>query len=86
MHQRNRWCYAMNTNTQPNFAPLTESLRAWGISRTRGFELVKVGLLDTFTIGRRRYVLLDSLRSLPERANGWTRAKQALSMQRGKAP
>ena len=74
----------MNTNTQPNFVPLTEGLRAWGISRTRGWELVKAGLLDTFTLGRRRYVLLDSLRILPKRANGWTRAKQALPVQAGR--
>lgn len=66
-------------NTQPNFIPLTQGLQAYGISRTRGFELVKAGLLETFLIGRRRYVLLDSLRSLPERASGWTRGKTAHS-------
>jgi hypothetical protein len=64
-------------DTHANYIPLIDGLRDFGISRTRGFELVKAGLLDTFTIGRRRYVLLDSLRTLPERANGWTRGKEA---------
>lgn len=70
-----------------NFVPLTEGLKACGISRTRGFELVKAGLLETFTIGRRRYVLLDSLRMLPKRANGWTRGKTTHSpCNRGEVP
>jgi hypothetical protein len=38
-----------------------------GISRTVAFELVRDGLLETFTIGTRRYVMLASLRDLPKR-------------------
>ncbi|WHZ20703.1 MAG: hypothetical protein OJF55_002852 [Rhodanobacteraceae bacterium] len=49
------------------FAPLVETCRDYGISRTVAFELAASGDLDTFTIGRRRYVRLDSLRTLPER-------------------
>lgn len=49
------------------FAPLVETCRDYGISRTIAFELAARGDLETFTIGRRRYVKLDSLRTLPER-------------------
>ena len=37
------------------------------IARTTAFELVRSGKLDTFTIGARRYVYMESLRTLPER-------------------
>lgn len=49
------------------FAPLVETCRDHGISRTVAFELAANGTLQTFTIGRRRYVKLESLRTLPER-------------------
>lgn len=53
--------------TSPAFRPLVEACADHGISRTVAFELAASGTLDTFTIGKRRYVLLDSLRSLPAR-------------------
>jgi len=37
------------------------------ISRTVAYELIYKGLLDSFLIGRRRYVYLDSLDTLPQR-------------------
>lgn len=49
------------------FASLVETCREYGISRTIAFELAARGDLETFTIGRRRYVKLESLRTLPER-------------------
>jgi hypothetical protein len=49
------------------FGPLVETCKAHGISRTVAFELAASGTLKTFRIGTRRYVHLDSLRSLPER-------------------
>jgi len=51
----------------PAFAPLVPACAAHGISRTVAFELSAAGLLDTFLIGKRRYVYMDSLRTLPER-------------------
>ncbi|CBA16348.1 hypothetical protein XACN24_09005 [Xanthomonas albilineans] len=57
----------MTDNTSPAFGPLVETCAAWGISRTVAFELARNGKLETFSIGRRRYVYLDSLRTLPER-------------------
>lgn len=56
----------MNQHT-PAFAPLVEACRAHGVSRTVAFRLAAEGSLKTFTIGKRRYVLLDSLRELAER-------------------
>jgi hypothetical protein len=38
-----------------------------GIGKTKAYELANAGLIDTFTIGTKRYVLLDSLLTLPER-------------------
>jgi len=49
------------------FAPLVETCRAHGISRTIAFELAASGKLDTFCIGRRRFVRIASLHSLPDR-------------------
>jgi hypothetical protein len=50
------------------FAPLLEIAAACGIPRTNAYELVRLDLLETFKIGRVRYVVMDSLRSLPQRA------------------
>jgi hypothetical protein len=44
-----------------------ETCKAHGIGRTVAFELAASGILKTFRIGTRRYVHLDSLRTLPER-------------------
>ena len=51
----------------PDFLPFVEACSAHRISRTVAYELANAGLLDTFTIGRRRYVKVESLRNLPER-------------------
>ncbi len=37
------------------------------ISRSAAFELARIELLETFKIGARRYVYLDSLDTLPQR-------------------
>ncbi len=49
------------------FAPFVEECAEHGISRTAAYRLADKGMLETFTLGRRRYVVLESLRSLPER-------------------
>lgn len=56
------------------FGPMVETCKAHGISRTVAFELARTGLLETFTIGTRRYVRLESLRTLPERMTARERA------------
>ena len=56
----------MDSNT-PTYRPLVPACADHGISRTVAFELARNGLLETFTIGARRYVRLESLRTLPDR-------------------
>jgi hypothetical protein len=53
--------------TSPTYRPLVPACAEHGISRTVAFELARNGLLETFTIGARRYVRLESLRTLPDR-------------------
>lgn len=66
----------MNANTSPQiapkFVPLIAGLRAFGIGRSRGWQLLNAGLIETFLIGNRRFVMVESLQSLPERAAGIT--------------
>ncbi|MGO4549926.1 hypothetical protein AB4059_02325 [Lysobacter sp. 2RAF19] len=57
----------MTTNRTPEYAPFIPKAREYGIARSKAIELANAGLLDTFLIGRRRFVFLDSLRTLPER-------------------
>lgn len=52
---------------EPAFGPLVPECRRHGIGRTKAFELAAAGLIETFQIGTKRYVVLDSLRTLPRR-------------------
>lgn len=57
----------MRTSTNAAFGPLVEECARCGISRTVAFELAATGQLQTFKIGARRYVMAESLRTLPSR-------------------
>ncbi|GAB3507840.1 hypothetical protein [Pseudoxanthomonas daejeonensis] len=61
------------------FASFVDACRARGISRSVAFQLAKNGLLETFTIGRRRYVFIDSLDSLGERLSERKNPREALA-------
>ncbi len=52
---------------EPAFRPMLDACREHGISRRKAYELIDAGLLDTFVLGRRRYVRMESLRTLPDR-------------------
>lgn len=52
---------------EPSYLPFVTACAAYGIGRTKAYELANAGLLETFLIGDRRYVFLDSLRTLPAR-------------------
>lgn len=56
---------------EPTFAPLVPACAAFGIGRTKAFELAQAGVIETFLIGTRRYVVLESLRTLPHRLEGY---------------
>ena len=57
----------MRTESIPTYRPLVTACAEHGISRSVAFELARLGKLETFTIGTRRCVVLESLRTLPER-------------------
>ena len=63
MHQQHR-----------DFGPFIPECNKRGIGKTKAYELANAGLIDTFTIGTKRYVLLDSLLTLPERLAAAERA------------
>ncbi|MEZ5462318.1 hypothetical protein [Dokdonella sp.] len=52
---------------KPTFAPLVTACNAHGIGRTKAFELAAAGIIETFAVGTRRFVVLESLRTLPDR-------------------
>ena len=54
-------------SSEPKYQRLTTACAAYGIKRSYAFKLMKLGFLDTFTIGKSRFVYIESLRSLPER-------------------
>src|SRR3546814_7971195 len=50
-----------STNEQRDFRPFIPECAKRGIGKTKAYELDDAGLLETFTIGTKRYVYLDSL-------------------------
>lgn len=54
-------------NLKREYRAFIPACEARDIRRNLAYNLVKAGLLETFTIGRNRYIYLDSLDSLPER-------------------
>lgn len=55
----------MEISNTPAFGPFIEKCREHGFAKTTAYELLNEGLLESFTIGTRRYVVLQSLRDLP---------------------
>jgi hypothetical protein len=49
------------------FRPFIPECTKRGIGKTKAYELANAGLIETFTLGTKRYVYLDSLLSLPHR-------------------
>lgn len=50
-----------------DFEPFVTACQKRGIGKTTAYRLLAEGLLETFTIGTKRFVFIDSLLSLPER-------------------
>lgn len=57
----------MTTNEQREFRPFIPECTKRGIGKTKAYELANDGLVETFTLGTKRYVYLDSLLTLPQR-------------------
>ena len=49
---------------EPIFASINETARALGVGRTKIYELINAGRLETVKIGRRTLVRTDSIRAL----------------------
>ena len=49
------------------YAPFLDLLEEFGIGKTKGFELKKTGLIETFKIGAKNYAYRDSFLTLPQR-------------------
>lgn len=49
------------------YRPFVQEVTRRGIGKTKAYELANAGLIDTFLIGRIRFVYLDSLAALPQR-------------------
>jgi hypothetical protein len=56
-----------NDRTERDYRPFIPECTKRGIGKTTAYELANSGLLDTFLIGRKRFVYLDSMATLPQR-------------------
>lgn len=57
----------MSKNIPREFGAFIPECAKRGIGKTVAYELLQEGLLETFQIGVKRYVYIDSLQSLPNR-------------------
>lgn len=57
----------MNAKIEPTYGLLEDVCRSFGIARTQAFAYSRSKILDTFLMNGRRYVYLDSVKSLPDR-------------------
>jgi len=60
-------------------APISEFCRLSGIGRTKVYELLGDGSLESISIGRRRLIVLDSYRRLIERQRRGVGSDQAIA-------
>jgi hypothetical protein len=57
----------MTTLVPRPFGGLVREAEKRDIGKTKAFEFAKEGLLETFKIGNRKYVYIDSIDTLPQR-------------------
>ena len=57
----------MATTSDRDYRPFILECTKRGIGKTTAYELANNGDLETFLIGRKRFVYLDSLATLPQR-------------------
>jgi len=82
----------MDTSHPIICAPITEFCRIAGLGRSKVYEMLAAGEIDSITVGRRRLILLDSFQRLIQRqraAGAQTAAAApdvAVRKGRGRAP
>lgn len=69
-----------------DYRPFSTETARRGIGRTKAYELVNAGLLETFLIGTRRYIFLDSLDTLPSRLAALDGGVSAVRSPRSRGP
>ncbi len=57
-----------NDTITPKFYPLVAACKAHGICRSVAYQLAMDGVLETFMVGPRRFVVLESLYALSKRS------------------
>lgn len=57
----------MDHTQKREFGPLVSECKKRGIGETRAYQYAAAGLIETFTIGRKRFVYLDSILALPSK-------------------
>ena len=57
----------MDISELRDFGPFIPECSKKGVGKTKAYELANAGLLETFQIGSKRYIYLDSLLTLPRR-------------------
>lgn len=56
-----------NTSNSVPYLPLLDAIRSVGIGKTKAYELMAQGLIETFLIGTKRYIVMASLYDLPNK-------------------
>lgn len=56
-----------DTNEQREYGPFLAECAKRGLAKTKSYQLANDGLLETFHIGSKRFVYLDSLLALPNK-------------------
>lgn len=69
----------MKTKELRDFAPFPAACIDRGIGKTVAYDLLNGGFLDTFKIGRRRYVYLDSLLTIAEKVEAYNELPRSRS-------
>ncbi|WP_245738974.1 helix-turn-helix domain-containing protein [Sphingomonas rubra] len=54
----------MEVKLEPLLLPISDAAKALGLGRSKTYELIAAGRLETVAIGRRRLVKVDSLKAL----------------------
>lgn len=60
----------MSTESNATFGLLVKVCQQHGISRTTAYKLASKGVIQTFNIGKRKYVMLKSIQSIPHVFSG----------------
>jgi hypothetical protein len=62
--QRDRRRLPRRGRFEPLLIPILDAFEIIGVGKTRGFELIKAGTIETVMIGKRRFATRESLEKL----------------------